>query len=263
MTETNINLGCVKINIKRDTHHYAPLDVINPRVLNPIPPDAKTYKLSPSTIFFFKHRCLKFNFGWQKIKKPKEKNMYKKNVNFSEREYAAVRRVTSYKIKGEKRLALLDENRTARKAMPLWQKAAVFLVEAHYDISRFFEDHKEYNYWNKWQYNQGDPKDKLTSFFLKQNKEDKKTQLTSYLRTAGIELPEPRPYVQCKDNRLASKLASFFQQNKKSDNLPIPTVVHPLVQPSAPVLPEPARNPEYQAGTIINNYNFNITCGIL
>jgi len=24
MTETNINLGCAKINIKRDTYHYAP-----------------------------------------------------------------------------------------------------------------------------------------------------------------------------------------------------------------------------------------------
>ena len=220
MTETNINLGCTKINITRDKHHYAPMDVINPRVLNPIPLDAKTYKLTPTTTLFFKKvRCAEFNFGWQKIKiQKKGKDMYE---HFSEREHAAVAR-TSYKIKDKKKLELLHENRVERKAMNFWQKTAVFFVEAHYDTSRFFEDHRQYNYWNKWHYSKGTPGDRLTLFFLKQNKKYKKDKKPNNVRTQ-------------------------------------------VVLPSAPVLPEPSYNPEYKAGTTINNINinFNFTCAIL
>ena len=80
----------------------------------------------------------------------------------------------------------------------------------------------------------------------------------------------PRPYVQCKDNRLAEKLASFFQQkNKKPNNVGLEIEERPRSEqieieelPNVPALPQPARNPEYQAGTTINNYNFNFTCTI-
>jgi hypothetical protein len=236
MAETNINLGCAKINIKRDTHYYAPLEVINPRLLNPIPEDAKTYKLTPSTTLFFKHRCCQnLNFGWQqiKIKTKEKKNMY---------------------------------NQKARNNLNFWQKSAVLLTEANYDIGQFFKDDVNPRY-RHYRPRVSTPGDKLTSFFLKQNKMDKEDRNTFamnlqnaydevliFLRNDGSKEAKKRA-----DKLRASrrKSRSFFQKKNKKNRSQAPA---PIV-PSAPPHRQPAYNPD--AGTIINNYTFNFSCGIM
>lgn len=276
MAETTINLGCAKINIKRDTHYYAPWDVINPRILNPIPQDAKTYKLTPTTTLFFKYRRSNLNFGLRHIKtKTKGKNMSynymskgdskniskstPKNVNFSDRERAAVActlHKSFYAIKKETRLALLHENRTARKAMSFWQKVRVILVEADHDISFFFENDRRREWCGFNSYSTLTPGDKLTASFLKQNEKNK----TNKTKRSNAKKSNEK-MICIKESSFRSKLASFFQpKNSKQNAL---TIAHTqVVLPSAPPAQQPSSNPEYQAGTTINNYNITV-CSIL
>jgi len=265
MTETNINLLFAKINIKREKDYYAPMDVINPRLLNSIPRDAKTYKLTPTTTLFFRMpRCSSLNFGWREIKikskKPKEKNMYKKNVSFSSRECAAVARTfrkNFYAIKKEKRQAILHENRGERKAMSFWQKTAVFLVEANHDMSLFFENDRRHG-WSGYSC-RGTPGDKLTAFFLKKKCKNKENKTTEFMdmedEMEKMELEEEKSIRQGIQHVFKPRQARIPEPMREQI-----IEIEEMPLPDAPV--QPPRNPEHQDGTTINNISINFTCTI-
>jgi hypothetical protein len=216
MAETNINLGCAKINIKRDTHYYAPMDVINPQILNPIPEGAKTYKLTPSATLFFKHRCCSnLNFGLQQIK---TKQIIKPTKG----------KIMSYnymsKDNSQNMSKCVSENipvRKKRKNMSFWQKASINFVRA-------FEEA---------------PHDIVNL-------------------PANILIMSDEPSESFIYPRLSDKLTAFFQQKNSQQKNSKKNARTQVVLPTAPALPEPERNPEYQAGTTINNYHITI-CSIL
>lgn len=278
MTETSINLGCAKINIKRDKYQYAPPDIVNPQIFNPIPANAEVYKISPSTTFFFKKTsCKNINFGWHKRTKiqNKENNMYKhlpskkffQSTSFqsTSNEFEYLYNHPLYKQYLSRTWGTPDL--CFRNAIPghRWSSYVVYYRDTN---SASFIEHLTWpEIFKKYVLSK-----EVRKFSDKENKAAPQ-DLDFWRQTDTIKRSEKR-LAQLFKNRetqekkdaekIWNKISSFFKTSNRPKAKPKANEI--IMQPSAPAYPQPSYNADYgQATTVtnINNININIVCNLL